>query len=71
MCFNRASFNNADVYKRQVRESGGVAVSVTDEEILDTWRQVSRTEGMLSCPEAVSYTHLDVYKRQVYEGVQT
>lgn len=37
-----------------VRESGGVAVSVTDEEILDTWRQVSRTEGMLICPEGAA-----------------
>jgi threonine synthase len=39
-----------------VRESGGVAVSVTDEEILDTWRQVSRTEGMLICPEGLTLT---------------
>ena len=50
------------MYKRQgdflvleaVRESGGVAVSVTDEEFLDTWRQVSRTEGMLICPEGAA-----------------
>ncbi len=37
-----------------VRESGGVAVAVTDEEILDTWKHVSSTEGMLICPEGAA-----------------
>ncbi len=37
-----------------VRSSGGTAVSVTDEEILETWKEVSKREGMLICPEGAA-----------------
>jgi len=37
-----------------VRSSGGSAVAVTDGEILETWKQVSRLDGMLICPEGAA-----------------
>jgi threonine synthase len=37
-----------------VRSSGGTAVSVTDDEILDAWNMVSREEGLLICPEGAA-----------------
>jgi threonine synthase len=37
-----------------VRSSGGTCVTVTDEELLDTWKHVSRTEGALICPEGAA-----------------
>ncbi len=37
-----------------VRETGGTAISVTDEEILKTMRLVAQTEGMLICPEGAA-----------------
>lgn len=37
-----------------VRKSGGTAVAVSDQEILETWKEVSRAEGMLICPEGAA-----------------
>lgn len=37
-----------------IRSSGGLALSVTDAEILETWKQVARLEGMLICPEGAA-----------------
>ena len=37
-----------------VRSSGGTAVAVSDEEILETWKEVSKREGMLICPEGAA-----------------
>ena len=37
-----------------VRESGGTALSVTDQEIFDTWEQVARKDGMFICPEGAA-----------------
>lgn len=37
-----------------IRSSGGTAVAVSDEEILETWKKVSRLEGMLICPEGAA-----------------
>ncbi|MBN2335833.1 threonine synthase [Candidatus Bathyarchaeota archaeon] len=36
------------------RESGGLCISVTDEEIMDSVRQVSETEGLFACPEGAA-----------------
>ncbi|HUG94308.1 MAG TPA: threonine synthase [Planctomycetaceae bacterium] len=35
-----------------LRESGGTAVSVTDDELLDGVRELSRDQGIYACPEA-------------------
>ncbi|QUL98379.1 MAG: threonine synthase [Candidatus Fermentithermobacillus carboniphilus] len=37
-----------------VRSSGGTCVSVSDGEILDTWKEVARRDGMLICPEGAA-----------------
>jgi threonine synthase len=37
-----------------VRESGGTCVAVPDDEILATWKQLSKTEGALICPEGAA-----------------
>jgi len=37
-----------------VRSSGGTCVTVTDEEILETWKHLSSTEGALICPEGAA-----------------
>ncbi len=37
-----------------VRESGGTCVSVTDQEILRAWKDLSKTEGALICPEGAA-----------------
>ena len=39
---------------RAVRESGGFAVSVSDEAILDARREVARRDGLLLCPEGAA-----------------
>ena len=39
---------------RAVRESGGFAVSVSDEAILDARREVARSDGLLLCPEGAA-----------------
>jgi threonine synthase len=37
-----------------VRDSGGTCLTVTDDEILATWKQLSKTEGALICPEGAA-----------------
>ena len=37
-----------------VRASGGTALTVSDEEILDTWRDIAKTDGALTCPEGAA-----------------
>jgi threonine synthase len=37
-----------------VRSSGGTCVSVADDEILETWKRLSRAEGALICPEGAA-----------------
>ena len=39
---------------RAVRESGGLAVSVSDEEIMDSVYQISSAEGLFACPEGAA-----------------
>jgi threonine synthase len=39
---------------RAVRESGGFAISVTDEEILEAREEIAREEGFLMCPEGAA-----------------
>lgn len=39
---------------RAIRESGGTALSVTDEEILASMRDLAREEGILACPEGAA-----------------
>jgi len=39
---------------RVIRESGGVAVSVADEEILSSIRDLARDEGIFACPEGAA-----------------
>jgi threonine synthase len=39
---------------RAVRESGGFAISVTDDAILDAWHEVASQEGLLLCPETAA-----------------
>lgn len=51
---------------RAVRESGGRAVAVSDPEIVDSWRSVASSEGVLLCPEGAA-THA-AWKRMVEVG---
>jgi threonine synthase len=37
-----------------VRSSGGTCVTATDDELLETWKHVSRSEGALICPEGAA-----------------
>lgn len=37
-----------------VRQSGGTCLDVPDDEILATWKQLSKTEGALICPEGAA-----------------
>jgi threonine synthase len=39
---------------RALRESGGTALAVTDEEMMDAARLMGRTEGMFTCPEGAA-----------------
>lgn len=51
---------------RVLRESGGFATAVADEEILTARDEVARAEGLLMCPEgAATYA---AYKREVASG---
>jgi threonine synthase len=51
---------------RAVRESGGAAYAVTDDEILADMQELAREEGLFSCPEgAATYSAL---KAMVREG---
>jgi threonine synthase len=37
-----------------VRNSGGTALTVTDDEIIDAWSHLAKTEGALICPEGAA-----------------
>ncbi len=37
-----------------VRSSGGTALSVTDREIMETWKETAREDGALICPEGAA-----------------
>ena len=39
---------------RAIRESGGTAIAVSDDEILDCIREVARLEGLFVCPEGAA-----------------
>jgi len=39
---------------RAIRESGGLAVSVTDEEIISSLKELAREEGIFACPEGAA-----------------
>jgi threonine synthase len=39
---------------RAVRESDGLAVAVSDEEIMDSVYQISSSEGLFACPEGAA-----------------
>ena len=41
-----------------IRQSNGCAIAVEDEQIIKTRDMISKEDGLLLCPEAVSYTHL-------------
>jgi len=46
---------------RAVRESGGTAVAVSEEAIMDSWQRISREEGILMCPEGAA-THAAYFR---------
>jgi threonine synthase len=49
-----------------VRESGGFAIAVDDDAIMQGWREVAAAEGLLLCPEgAATYA---AYKAAVADG---
>jgi threonine synthase len=51
---------------RAVRDSGGFAVAVNDETIMQAWHEVAAEEGLLLCPEgAATYA---AYKQAVADG---
>jgi threonine synthase len=51
---------------RAVRESGGFALAVEEEEIAAAWREVAAEEGLLLCPEtAATYA---AYKQALADG---
>ena len=51
---------------RAVRDSGGFAVAVDDDAIMQAWREVAAEEGLLLCPEgAATYA---AYKRALADG---
>jgi threonine synthase len=52
---------------RAVRDSGGFAIAVSDDEIATAWREVAATEGLLLCPEtAATYA---AYKQALADGL--
>ncbi|MFQ5825532.1 MAG: pyridoxal-phosphate dependent enzyme, partial [bacterium] len=47
------------------RESSGMAISVTDEEILESMRELAQAEGIFACPEgAATWAALKHLKEQ-------
>jgi threonine synthase len=51
---------------RAVRESGGFATAVDDDQIAEAWREVASEEGLLLCPEgAATYA---AYKQALADG---
>ncbi|WP_375206023.1 threonine synthase [Hyphococcus sp.] len=51
---------------RTIRESGGFALAIPEEEIFDTWREVAREEGLLLCPEGAAA--FAAYKTALRDG---
>jgi threonine synthase len=51
---------------RAVRESGGFAADVSDDEIADVWREVAAEEGLLLCPEGAAT--FATYKQALTDG---
>jgi threonine synthase len=51
---------------RAARESGGKALAVTDEEIMDSVALIARSEGLFACPEGAAT--LAAFRRIVEEG---
>jgi threonine synthase len=51
---------------RAVRESGGFAADVSDDEIADVWREVAAEEGLLLCPEGAAT--FAAYKQALTDG---
>ena len=52
---------------RAVRESGGFAIAVEEEDIFSSWAEFTRAEGLLLCPEgAATYA---AYKRALESGL--
>src|SRR5437588_7821350 len=51
---------------RAVRESGGFAIAIDDDAIMQGWREVAAEEGLLLCPEgAATYA---AYKQALVDG---
>jgi threonine synthase len=51
---------------KAVRESGGTAISVTDEELLRDVRLISRLEGLFACPEGAAT--ISALRKMIAEG---
>jgi threonine synthase len=51
---------------RAVRESGGFAIAVDDDEIQAAWDEVGRAEGLLLCPEGAAT--FAAYRRALADG---
>jgi threonine synthase len=51
---------------RALRESGGTAVAVPDEEMMEAARQIGRTQGIFACPEGAAT--LVAFRRLRSEG---
>jgi threonine synthase len=51
---------------RAVRESGGFAMAVADEAILEAWHEIAAKEGLLVCPETAAT--FAAYKQALAEG---
>lgn len=47
------AFGDALILKA-IRESGGLAIAVTDDEIVESMREVARQEGIFMCPEGAA-----------------
>jgi threonine synthase len=51
---------------RAVRESGGFAMAVADDAILEAWHEIAAKEGLLVCPETAAT--FAAYKQALAEG---
>jgi len=51
---------------RAVRESGGFAIAVADDAILEAWHEIASKEGLLVCPETAAT--FAAYKQALAEG---
>jgi threonine synthase len=52
---------------RAVRESGGFAMAVEDDAILEAWHEIASKEGLLVCPETAAT--FAAYKQALAEGL--